>query len=495
MRGRWRGGSWALALVTMGGLAHPAQAAPTGWTLEAALRAAMVHNPELAAEGMDLAQALLEVRRAQDRQAPVMAVESGLNRTARPSGSVFLSGTSQIQETRQNYDLSLRQPLVTGGSLSLGFNNGIADTNSTKVDLNPAYVPKISVSYRQPLLRQAWEPARQERAAEIQARKAALQLRDRRMRLVTETAGAYWDLYAARESVALLARSREASRELLAANRAKEASGFLARIDVIQAEASLAATETELLEAQRRLANAEDRLRRLILPAEAPASWQEPLELTDVPRYLPRPRDAAGSRSLALARQFDVLAAQLDEAARELELESARQERLPQLQFEVSTGIEELSNQYAQAVGNLASGQNSYVSAGLSLELPLTRSSLEDAVMKAELARQQARLRAQAARMTLEIQLRQALRHLDSGARRLEAAESSQRLAQAQLEAETQKLALGLSTNFQVIMYQKARDEASLRAISTVVELVTAELELQRLEGTLLELALGERDS
>ncbi len=464
---------------------QPAFASPA-FTLEEAIAGAIRNNPDFAADSLDCELAKIELKRAQDRYGLVLSLDSGINQSVRPTSS-SLSGGTRLDEISDNLDLALKQSLVSNGEIGLTFANGLATTNSTFTTINPAYTPKLTLSYSQPLLRDAWTGALLVRKADLASQLARLTTRDKLMKLVADTSCAYWDLISVREAQALLERSLVTSRALLQANMAKEASGFLAKIDVVQARASVAATEADLLDAERQVLNSEDRLRRLILPADASAGWLEDLIPADKPDFRPKKLDFPSVRKVALERRPDYRAALLEIESRRCEADEAKSGTLPGLNLKVSSGVTQLSDRYAKAVGDLGALQNYFVSAGVSLELPVSRPSQRDAYEKSLLALAQSELRASAAERQLFNDLRKAFRNVEIGAKRMEAAQVAKDLARQQLEAEMDKLNLGLSTNFQVITYQKSLDETSLKANNSLVDGIKAEIELKRLEGTLLD--------
>lgn len=474
---------WAAIALLIAAL--PARA-DTELTLNEAIARAIAHNIDFAADRLDRDQAELSLRQARDRYGLDFTVSSGTNQNVSPSSST-LSGVSQLSNNKDSLNLALSQSLSTNGTLGLNFNNGLSTTNDVTSAINPAYSPSLSLGFNQPLLRDAWTGTKLIRQADIGLSKARLALRDRVMRLVTDTASAYWDLVSQRESYAVLQRSLEASKQLLAANQAKEKSGFLAQIDVVQAQASVASTETDLLDQERQVLNAEDRLRRLILSPDDAEGWQGKLVPTDLPTFRPEVHPFDAVRQTSLAHRPDYLSALLDVEARRIDTAIARQGMLPGLALNLNGGVQQLSNQYGQAVSNLGTLQNYFVSAGLTFDLPVTRPTTRDAYDKAALSLRQTELRAKAAERQLFTDLRQDLRNVEIGAKRLAASQAARELAAKQLEAEREKLDLGLSTNFQVITYQKALDDASLRANNALIEAIKAEIELKRLMGTLLD--------
>ena len=64
----------------------------------------------------------------------------------------------------EEVSMALKQELLTGGDVGLSVNTNVFDTNSTRVDVNPAYTPGVAVEFRQPLLRNSTVRVRRAKA-------------------------------------------------------------------------------------------------------------------------------------------------------------------------------------------------------------------------------------------------------------------------------------------------------------------------------------------
>ena len=86
-------------------------------------------------------------------------------------------------------------------------------------------------------------------------------------------------------------------------------------------------------------------------------------------------------------------------------------------------------------------------------------------MLKRNLELQQALVDQRQLILTIERQLRQAVRNIESAIKRIEVTRATIVLAQTQLEAEQEKFRLGLSTSFQVLEFQ--RDLTDARSAAT----------------------------
>jgi len=479
----------AIALGCLGGApAALAEPAPRSLTLADAVALAVAQNPDLASQRLDADVAAVEAAQAGHRYGLVMQAGPNLQRAVRPTSQTFLTGgVSRLDEWTQDYRLGLRQDLLTGGDLGVRMSTNVFDTNSTRVDFNPAFTPGAAIEFRQPLLREWWNGGREIAIARVAAEQARARLRDRLMRVVADTEVAYWNLVAARQEIIVREQALGLVRALLAANREKAKAGLLAKLDVLQAEASLAQREASFLSAQRSLAQAEDDLRRLIVPRFDDQAWQIPVVPADKPGAPAREVAFAAAWSLAGTNRPDLTLAAQEIAQRQTRHDQAGNRLWPKLDLEGSAGVTNLSNQLQTAVNDIPQLRNYDVRGGVSLEWPLGPSLQADEYRKTRLRVDQADVDQRAARQKAFADVREAVRNVAIGAKRVEATALARRLAEAKLDAEQAKMKAGLSTAFQVLQFQDDFQESSLGEVRATVEYMQALTRLELAQGTLLQ--------
>lgn len=478
---------FSVALAALPGPAQAAEAPARVLGVADAVSLAVAQNPELRSLTLEADVARLDHLQAGHRYGLVLTAGPDVKRSIRPTSQTFLTGgVSRLEEWTQDYRLALRQDLLTGGDLGLSVNTNVFDTNSTRVDLNPAYTPSLSLEFRQPLLRAWWTGGRQVEIARLGADLAGSRARAQLMKLVADVEVAYWDLVAAREEIRVREQALGLVRTLLSANRAKARAGLMAKLDVLQAEASLAVREGGYLTAQRELARAEDGLRRLIVPRFTDAAWHSPIVPAERPAFAARSVSFEAAWALAGTHRPDLLQADLQAAQRRTQLDLAGNALWPQLDLIGSAGTTNLAGQFERAVGDMSQLRNYDLRAGVSMEWPLGASAQQDEYAKSRLRADQADLDGQASRQRAFVEVREAVRNLAIGAKRVQATALARRLADAKLDAEQAKLKAGLSTNFQVLQFQDDFQEASLGEVRALVEYRQALTRLELAQGTLL---------
>lgn len=467
--------------------AHAESAPTSGLTLAECLAKAMANSPEARSQRLDAAIGKLDYAQAGHRYGLSLRAGPTVERAIRPTTNSFVAGGTRLEEWSQDYQVSLKQDLLTGGDVGLRFNSNVFDTNSTRVDFNPAFSPGLSFVLNQPLLRDWWQGGRDVEVARLEAEAAQVRLDERLMRLVADTERAYWDLSAAREEIRVRERSVKLVKDLLVINREKAKAGLMARLDVLQAEASLAVREGALLEAQRGLAAAEDRLRRLIDPEAPPEAWATPLVPADRPAFASREVAFDGAWAIAKSRRPDLMQANLNSLKQSQMLDSAGNRLWPRLDVTGSAGVSNVDRAIDRAVGDLSRMENYRLQAGVQLEWPLGPNADRDEYDKARLRHEQVGIDRQATEQRAFVEVREAVRDVGINAKRVESAALAKRLAEAKLDAEQEKLKAGLSTNFQVLEFQKDLEEASLSEVKSTIEYLQSLTRLEQAQGTLLE--------
>lgn len=457
-------------------------------SLKACIERALKANPALQAQRLQPEISAWQLEQQRAEFGLKAGAQANLDQSLSPTNTSFISGTPILQQTRQSYGLFLEQAIVSGGRLRLDFENNVLNTNSTRADLNPALTPQLAFSFSHPLLRNTFNGLRQIQVRENSQQIARWQYKQQVIDIVAEVQDAYWSLVLFRERLRVQERSLKILEDLLAMNQEKLKAGFMSRIDLLQTEANIAARQANLLEIRRNLANTQDRLKQLLNPQQAESiAWDTELIPTDKPVYQAYPVSLENSYRHALLLRPDRQALLLQLANSQLQEEIAAQNRLPQLNVQGRSGLESLDDNFASAFQKLFSLQTWFWSLGLNFEIPVLGNSLEAIYQQSVRQRQQQEAQVLENQQQIQREIRQATRNVEMTARLVEATRQAKQLAEEQLKAQTEKLNLGLTSNFQVLQFQSDFEAAALAEVNAVVEHIRAVNALQRAEGRLLE--------
>lgn len=457
-------------------------------SLQECLIMALRYHPQL--ERARLATQAGEARLAQEwaNYGLTLGASASARQNLSPASSSFIEGAEIVNQTRQQYNLFLDQDVATGGNIRLSLDNNVLNTNSTRVDFNPAIAPQLGVSLTQPLLRNAFNGFRN---IEVQGQLLAIVRQDLKQTALDtafDVQSSYWNLVRFQEQLGVLKQSLGILNQLWIMNQEKEKAGFLSRIDVLQTRARIASRQANLLDAERNLANTLDQLKQYLNPDQNPdLNWDLEIQPTDTPVFTPKVVSEPQSYAIALAQRPDYRSAQLRLKVLQEQERIAEQNLLPQLELQSSAGLEALDQNYGSALARLFSFNTYFWSAGLNFEIPVIGNTYVAQHKQRMLERQQQEQQLEFLRQQIRREIRQAIRNVNLVGQQVEATREAKSLADEQLKAQTEKLNLGLTTNFQVLQFQQDFENASLAEVNATLAYIQALNALSSREGTLLE--------
>jgi len=124
---------------------------------------------------------------------------------------------------------------------------------------------------------------------------------------------------------------------------------------------------------------------------------------------------------------------------------------------------------------------------GLTLGIPLNTVFSRAAVAQAKLNLDQATLRLKNQEQTIYLEIRNGVRSVESNYKRVQSYRLARELAEKKLQAEEEKLKVGLSTNYFVLTYQRDLSDARIAELRSIVDYVISVASLERVTGTNLK--------
>lgn len=113
----------------------------------------------------------------------------------------------------------------------------------------------------------------------------------------------------------------------------------------------------------------------------------------------------------------------------------------------------------------------------------MTRTTLA----QAKINLQQAMLRLQNQEQQIFSEIRNAVRSVETDFQRIEAYKVARELAQRQLEAEEERLKVGLTTPYFVLQYQRDLRNAQIMELRAIMDYNLSQVRLQRSTGVILQ--------
>ena len=327
---------------------------------------------------------------------------------------------------------------------------------------------------------------------------------------------AYWDLLATRKAQEVAEQALKLAQDLYELNKKKVEVGTLAPIEITQAEANVASNVEGVITSKAAVKNAEDNLRRLlaipaadplwsksIVPTEEPASTQSYQKLDDaIAKALEARPEILQSRMQVENAELGERVAKknawhgLDLAARVVpqgnNLESIQNIQSPGPDGILNTDDDLVTQNFitggiGTALAEVPKFNNYDWSIALTYAVPLWNRAAKANYANATIAREKAMLSEQNTEELVRVDVRRAVRAVESGYERVAAARKNVELQTKKLDAEQKKFDNGMSTSFEVFTFQTDLRNAQLSLIRALLDYNKALADLERAKGTLLE--------
>ncbi len=391
-------------------------------------------------------------------------------------------------------NIGFRKQLLTGATLSLGFNPIFFNQEVQSIFAFPTegYRGAVNFSLTQPLLKSAWSDYYQ---AELDISKDQVSIeryivdRDTQVTL-NQIVESYMALVFARENWRVKYFTLKLSRDQLAQTNKKIKLGQLAERDRITDEADLSQREEEIIVAETAILDEEDALKRLILPFKSSSDWEIIVQPTLVvgeqdPKYpIPQWKEAI---LIAKSRRPDMRAQERVVNQARLNLTRKDRDLLPQLDLTATVNTDAQRDTFGQFQQDIFGALFPDYGIRLDLVVPIGNRLARNAFERGKLELEQAQRAYRILEVDVERQVRQVLRNLWTLEKSTLAAKQSVRLAEDNLETETIKLGLGSSTAFEVQRRNTELSDARSRLLQARLDYRTSWFNLQAVLGQLGE--------
>ena len=498
------------ALCLAAGVAYAQEGESAPLTLEEALSTALANNLDLVSARKDplIAEQQIQVNRAPfDGIVGASAgfAHTGVDDVFRDNILAVTTPGVTSEQDRPTASARFDHLLNYGANYSLVYDFQDPDGTDTRIDPSTGTLTRtstavtsqgFSLEYNMPLLKGFGKEVNQ---INLTLARSGLDISREDLRLsamqtLNGVEDAYWDVLAAREQLRISRLSLERAKDLLELNRKKVEVGTLAPIEITQAEAGVASQEEGVILAQTTLENAEDALLRLMAVPDASPLWDQSLQLTDRPSYEPHDLDLDASIAKGLEHRPEIIVARQQLKDNELTERVARKNVRHSLDLQARIAPEGKSDadQLFESTtfptsDTTTNSTSTDWNVGLRYSYPLRNRRAKADYAIARLNTEKGIAGIQQAEQTIRVDVRTAVRNVDSGVQRVEAARKNVELQQKKLDAEQKKFENGMSTSFEVLTFQNDLANAELSEIRARLDYIKSLAALERATGTLLE--------
>jgi len=478
-------------------------------SLQDCIAKALEHNLGIAIEYLTPQLRDADIAQANEKFLPTLSLNLLFNKQEQASYS-FLDAAEVLTEDFNQYGLTLNQEIPTGGNLAVQLNSSQYDTNRTGVYINPSYRAQLRFEFTQPLLRNfGFNNAKRDiLIAQTNYGVSEEELKRALQETVYTVEQAYWELVFAIESLKVEQLSLKLAQDLLEKNERAVEVGTMAPIEIVSAKAQVASREASILAAETAVRNAEDRLKLVInLAVEIPEADSMTINPTEQPDFAQKDIDLQEALRAALQNRPDLKAQRIGLENYERNVGYAKNQLLPNLDLRASYWSPGVSGDQlifdpddplGPPIGSIPGGREDAFkdvfgftynnwSVGFTFDFPLNTVVSRAAHVKAKVDLEQALLRLKNQEQQIYTDLKIAVRDVETNFKRINALKVARELAEKQLEAEEEKLKVGLTTNFVVLTYQSDLATARSNEIRAIIDYLLSLALLNRDMGVNLE--------
>jgi outer membrane protein len=456
---------------------------------------------------------------------PVVSGTLQMDRNFIESTSIFTqvpNGVGNINTGTANF--SYLQGFHSGTNLSVGFNN----THTTTNNVTSTYTPSLSSSFQfrftQNLL-QGFGFAPNTRFIRIAKNNREISDVAFRLQIITtvdQIENLYWDLVYAYENVRVQQEALAFAQRTLADNKKQVQFGTLPPIQVVSAQSTVSTDQQALILAQTNL-----ELQQLLMKNALSRTLEDPAlagaeVIPTSTMQLPEQEPVVPTQELvsdALSHRAELAESRIDLNSRELNNKAVRNAMLPTLDLfayyggsgiggdvnplvpPCTPGVNFCFNpgraappfrnggpvSYGGTLNQLVNSTAPDKGMGLTLTIPIRNRAAQANQVRSELEYRQAQVRLQQLGNQVRIEVRNAQFALQQNRASVQAAQAAVDFARQTLNAEQQKLAVGVSNPTAVLQDQSGLTTAESNLVSAKAAYEKARVELDRATGLLLD--------
>ena len=472
-------------------------------SLDDAVKRALENNLDIQVAKYDPDAASLSIKQAQGAFDTLLTSTLRDARNTSQATNVFAGAQSVTTDTK-TWNFGATQPLKTGGTLTLTFNNNKQDTNSVFSTINPVYNSVLNGSLTQPLLRNFKLDANRQQIKVSKKNKeiSDIQFKQTVTNTIATVKAQYYDLLAAIDNLEAQRKSLSLAQKLLDENRIKVRVGTLAPLDVVQADSEVAGREAGVITAEQQVSDAEDTLRKAIFSRLNNDQWNTRIVPTDRPVAEPYQIDPEAAVKRALDNRTDIQVARKNLEITDWNVELAKNQVLPALDLTAGYGgngsggtqiirasqggpiVSTVPGGYSDALGFLLPPDFPTWFVGFNFSLPLPNRTARANSARARLASDQARTSLARLEMGVLTDVRVAMRAVETNWRLVLSTRAARTLQAQRLDAEEKKFAAGMSTNFFVTQAQRDLAVAEVQELQAIASYRKSIITFERSQET-----------
>ncbi len=377
-----------------------------------------------------------------------------------------------------------------GGQVSStkGSQFGTVGTNTITTPLQSSSGQIGALTLTQPLLKDFWIDTTR---LNVQIAKNRLQYSEQGVRAqlitsLTAVENAYYELIYAQENVQVQQEALTLAQTQLDQDQQRVQIGSLAPLDVQQDEAQVATSKANLIAAEYTLSIDENTLKNLL--TDNYASWHDihiqPTRTLDATRQL---FDLQDSWNKGMTERPDLLQARLDVQQQGIQLKYSYNQLYPSLDLIGSYGYNGSGQNFSDTFDQFHQANAPFWSYGAQFSMPLSNVGARNSYKAGKVSEKQLLLQLKQLEQSVMVQIDNAVKQAGASYQSVEATRQARIYAEAALDAEQKKYAVGKSTTFTVLQLQDNLTTARSQEIRAMADYNQALANLSAAEGSTLD--------
>jgi len=418
-----------------------------------------------------------------------------------------LDGADVSINKRISLMVGLEKKFSLGGTVKVELNNSRNKTNSSFSSVNPALNSTLTFSLSQPLLKGFGSLATKKDIyiAVNNLKKSKLQLKSKIIDLIYSTEEAYWNLVYAYQNLEAKKKSLEEAKKFLKQNKRKVEIGTSAPIDILSAKAEVATRESDIVSAEQTIQTQEELLKYIINSKNKSIS----IVPTDRPEITSFSAKFNKFLLEALNNRPDIDMAKLDLENYKIYVKYRKNQLLPNLSLQASYYTNGLGGtqliygpgsifDHREVIGTIErsiwdaikeSVENKYsnYSISLNLKVPLSNKKERAQYTSAKLDLKKSLLTLKNLENKIYSEVKNGIKNIQTNKTLFDKNKIALKLQGQKLKAEKMKLSVGLSTNYQVLTFQRDYANSVANKLQAAINYKLSIAKIKKILGTTLK--------
>ncbi len=478
-------------------------------SLKDVIKLALINNLEIAIEEFNEDFNRQNIIGTKGFYDPTLRFDFRWNSSESPARSLLDAGAGIPVTTSKGLtlDTTFRQNVPGGGQFDLNFENFRGSSNSFFFLANPNFRSRFRLNLTQPLLKGFLETQteRQLKLSNLDTEITDSQFKQKVSDVVQQVQNQYWELVYAIENQEIFRQSMKLAIIQLANNERRVEIGVLAPIEITTSRADVASREQEMIGAEVQIIVTQNALKRMLAADPKANVWSLTLIPTDRPQIKGLRITLKEAIGKALERRPELEQVRLEMEKNEVDRAYFKKEGKPSVNLVASFGsIGQSGNYFREGTrepnpdnpffGDFGNSLNQvfgfdYVdySIGFAVEIPLRNRSNEAQLAQVGIEQRRFLSRMKNQQQMILVDVRNAFESIETQEKRLQAARMARVLSEEKLKGETKRFQAGLSTNFEVLIYQRDLTQTQGQELRALIDYQIALTALEKAMYTIID--------